>query len=262
MKFPFYKWQGAGNDFVLVEDFGREFSQDHEIIAKACHRQLGIGSDGLMLMQKSEKARLKALFFNSDGYEVSLCGNGLRCFFKHAHQRGFASASEKIETKDALYPCFLNGDEVVITMGQPLIQEWDFSIGGFDHGYFLNTGVPHLVFFVEELENLEVGKIGSSLRHHSYFKPQGTNVNFGKKNREGEIEVRTFERGVEKETLACGTGVVATAFVAKHLFNLKDTIEVRTRSSTCLQVSIDAKRQCTLQGPAELVYTGTYNFSF
>lgn len=256
MRFSFTKWQGAGNDFILIEDWDALFPiEDEKAIADLCHRQKGIGADGLLLMRKSAKAHFQMLYFNADGKEVSMCGNGLRCFFHHAALSSFCEKEAIIETKAGLYPCRLEEERVAIFGKMPKLKLPFFCEELSLEGFSVDSGVPHLVFAVDALEEIPVCILGRKLRFHEAFLPSGTNVNFFTRLEGAKLLLRTYERGVEAETLACGTGAIATAFIGHRFFQMDSTIDVVTRSQEVLTVSF-TEEGYKLLGSQKRVFTG------
>ncbi len=250
----FSKWSGSGNDFILIEDWDETFPSNQPLlIQKLCQRQTGIGADGLLLMSRSRDDGLKMRYFNADGFEVAMCGNGIRCFFRHALSEGYCTSPTVIHTQKSRYLCQEKNNLISVEMGIPEVIEWECL-----EGYWINTGVPHLILPVEDVDLIDVGKEGKKHRFDPKFSPEGVNVNFVSRHQPGFLKIRTFERGVEGETLACGTGVVAAAFVAKKAWGLPSNIQVETRLKTMLSVSIGEDDQCELIGPAEKIFMGSF----
>lgn len=234
MSFVFSKYSGLGNDFIFVDNRVLFFPTNPSFIQTLCDRHDGIGADGLVLLENSEGADAKMRIFNADGQEAEMCGNALRCFYLYLKELGYHKNSFFIETFDRLLKVEKMGDLISCEMGSVTPIQWDipFELEG-RHllGHALNTGVPHVVIPVLDLQHAPVLAWGSSVRNDPRFHPSGTNVNFMIKNSLGEIEVRTYERGVENETWACGTGCAASAIIASKLFNLKAPITVKTASN-------------------------------
>lgn len=218
MKIPFVKMHGAGNDFIVVNDWALTFPlDDRAFMAKICTRRTGIGSDGILLIQPSECADVRMRFINPDGGEASMCGNGARCFARRAFELGFAPETMKIETAAGMVSAEILGEQVRLVMTDPTDWRMGLDAGTTAPVDFVNTGVPHAVLRVENVAEINVAALGRSLRYHSLFAPGGTNVDFVQVLPDRTLQLRTYERGVEAETLACGTGAVATALVAaKH----------------------------------------------
>lgn len=259
MTIPFSKYSGCGNDFILIDNRTGFFSYDRALIQQLCHRRTGVGADGVILLELSSKADFKMRIFNADGSEAEMCGNGIRCLVKFIEERGMRKASYRIETMKTILHTSFKNDSVMVEMGAPTDCRWDVSIATREKLYaiqHLNTGVPHAVLFVEEIEKVDVLGLGKEIRHHSSFTPQGTNVTFAKIENPQTLSVRTFERGVEDETLACGTGATAAALAAGHKFGLKTPLSVRTRSEEVLQIDFPSSDRVTMTGPANLVFRG------
>lgn len=248
----FHKYCGAGNDFILIED--REENFLVEIIPKLCDRKYGIGADGLILIQNSAVADARMRYFNADGSSAKLCGNGLRCVALHLF-----SDLEKllIETDSGVLTVNRRGEKIFTHLGKAVPICWNLPLsllGTVWTGFGMHVGVPHLVFFVPDVEQIDVETVGSAARFHSHFAPEGVNVNFAQKIGKSQLLVRTYERGVEGETLACGTGAAAVAATAQKLWGLNEVIQVITRSGDCLEVEVG--EEICLSGPAYAVFHG------
>jgi diaminopimelate epimerase len=229
-KVQFYKLQASGNDFILIDrrKFDKEAKINYKKFAqKFCARKFGVGADGLLVIESSKKYDFKMRIFNADGSEPEMCGNGARCvaFWANRNLKGLAKVI-KFDTKAGLIEAAVKGKksdskcgEVAIKMVEPQGLRLDLMIrilGRTVKANFINTGVPHTIIFVEGIENIDINKIGREIRFHKRFSPAGTNVNFVEISNDGFIKVRTYERGVEAETLACGTGVTASAIISKY----------------------------------------------
>jgi len=234
----FFKYHGAGNEFVLVNNLDQSIAEEDkkELAIKLCDRKFGIGGDGLLLVESSPHSNVLMRIFNPDGSEPSMCGNGIRCFAKYVYEHGVVEKEVlEIETKSGVKETFLTVEDGVVTyvkvdMGRPLFDMWDIPAKGsgrlINHKITVegldvlvsgvNTGVPHLVIFSDNVDAIDVKKVGSALRYDDMF-PEGTNVNFVEKLGENTFKIRTYERGVEDETLACGTGITASGAVAVTL---------------------------------------------
>lgn len=273
MKSEFYKMNGAGNDFILIDNRSAHLSLSKEHVAKLCHRQRGIGADGLILLENSKTVGADFLwqFYNSDGSLAEMCGNGSRCFAKFIQK--VTDAQEDVVTFQTISGIitaqFIGDTQVKVTLTEPTGLELNATLEWADQTGFvhsLNTGVPHAVYFVEDIEKIPVKNWGNALRFHKHFAPKGTNVNFVEvmKDAQGrplaEIKVRTYERGVEDETLACGTGVTASALLTAKVFGLSSPLAVHTRGGDILKVGFSLKdtqfKDVTLTGPAEFVFKG------
>ncbi|MFA5287701.1 MAG: diaminopimelate epimerase, partial [Candidatus Omnitrophota bacterium] len=216
-KIKFTKMVASGNDFVVVEN--------NELSAKSvCDRKFGIGADGLLVLGKSRSADIKMRIFNADGSEAEMCGNGARCTAFFAVHQLACSKKVSIETKAGIIKAEVNKDIVRIKLTEPKGLNLDIPIkinGRLLRVNFINTGVPHAVIFVSGIDKIDVDNIGRAVRYHKRFSPAGTNVNFVEVLGKDAIRIRTYERGVEGETLACGTGSTAAALV----FALKNSVE-------------------------------------
>lgn len=260
---PFVKYSGCGNDFIVIDNRKRSFCcEDKEAISKLCHRQKGIGADGVLLLGKAEESYTMRIF-NADGSEAAMCGNGLRCLAKFIDNIDQPKDSFTILSPYGKHYIEVKQDRVSATLASPQVCKWNLPIplsDGERSVHFLNTGVPHAVLLVENIEEVEIDKVGKEIRWHRLFSPEGTNATFVELGQEGTLSFRTYERGVEGETLACGTGAIAAALTAAHLKKWKSPIQTITREGSLL--TIDFKIQngvfsdIIMTGPAEEVYHG------
>lgn len=261
----FTKMNGAGNDFVVVDNRDGSLALSLEAIERLCDRHRGVGADGLLAVEPAQSgADFRMRYYNADGGEAEMCGNGARCFARFA-ARCIGGAPEKIsfETPAGLIRATFSGELVTINMSDPhgLRELGDIDIAGLGtcQVHFLNTGVPHAVVFVADVEALDVAVSGASLRRHPAFAPKGANANFAQVLAPGHLVLRTFERGVEGETLACGTGVCATALLHHLATGAPSPVSVRVRGGDTLEVGFehgDGFRNVTLKGPADFVFDG------
>jgi diaminopimelate epimerase len=272
----FTKIEGAGNDFVLIDNRENKYSFSLPTLARIlCHRHFGIGSDGLIVLESSTVADIKMRFLNPDGSEGAMCGNGGRCVAHYAILKQTKS-KVSIEALDFVYNAEGEDNNIKLQMKNPTELKFDlkFSLQNeIISSDFINTGSDHLVVDAENLpvslgnrlEEIDIKTIGRFLRYHKYFHPRGTNVNFIEKVGEREINIRTYERGVEDETLACGTGSVASAIVAALKYSWKPLIKVHTRSGSILTINFqyDSKNisDVSIMGPAKIVFTGKLKYS-
>jgi diaminopimelate epimerase len=261
----FSKWSGAGNDFIMIDNRAGGFPAKRDVIAGMCARRVSIGADGLILLEPSERAAVRMRYFNSDGGEVEMCGNGARCFIGFARQLGISAMPLVFETMERVLSGSTDGDAVTVKMGEVRDTRLDFALdaGGVTYrAHFTNTGVPHVVVFTSELDDVDVATRGRAIRYHEAFQPAGTNADFVRVRDKHTLELRTYERGVEAETLACGTGVVAAAAVAYLVQDVQPPVDVHVRSGDALTVGFrrenDAFVDVTLTGPAVHVYDGVY----
>ena len=265
MNIPFAKMHGAGNDFILVDDRALTFPAGNRAsLAALMARRTGIGAEGLLLVQPSATADLRMRFFNPDGGEADMCGNGARCLARFAHDLGAAPATMRIETAAGPVRAEVLGERVRLHLPAP--KDWrlrrTLTLDGAQIAYhFVNTGVPHAVVEVADLAGTDVARLGAGLRRHADFAPAGTNVNFIACEAPRTVGVRTFERGVEAETLACGTGLTASALIASRLGRVTAPARVLPASGDELEVGFtltpDGARDVTLLGPAVYVFRGS-----
>jgi diaminopimelate epimerase len=261
----FTKMNGAGNDFVMVDNRDGRIALANEQIARLCDRHRGVGADGLLAVEPaSDGGDVRMRYYNADGGEVEMCGNGARCFARYYNRlQGGALRSVRFETPAGIISAEYLGELVRLGMSDPhsLALNLKLDVSGVQLPvHFLNTGVPHAVVFVEDLESVPVLQWGAALRYHAQFQPKGTNANFVQILRPGELAVRTYERGVEGETLACGTGIVACALVHHLLHGAPGPVSVTSRGGDTMQVGFQAAGQAfssvTLTGPADFVFEG------
>jgi diaminopimelate epimerase len=263
----FTKLHGNGNDFILIDEYRDEVVKDKSgFAARYCNRRFGIGADGVLFLGSSEKADIGMRIFNSDGSEAEMCGNGIRCLAKYALDEGYIRENASVETPAGILSLALRvGDKTWITvnMGIPVFEREKIPAKGVGeflnvplHGYnvsSVNTGVPHAVIFVDSFEPLLMA-IAPKIRHDPVF-PKGINVNFVILNSRDEITVHTYERGVEAETLSCGTGSVACVAIAHKLGKTGKKVKVNTEGGE-LRVTL-AGDGAYMEGPAERVFEGT-----
>ena len=262
----FWKLEGAGNDFLGLDGRAGGFKLKRQQIADLCDRRRGVGADGVLVVEKPKVrgADFRMRYYNSDGGEAEMCGNGARCFALLARAvSGRKGNVLRIQTQAGLVTLQIRGQEVQVSMTEPTKLRLGRKLvvaGRKVVVDFLNTGVPHAVLFVRSVRSIDVAKQGRAIRYHSAFAPSGTNVNFVEIGRGNRIHVRTYERGVEGETLACGTGVVASSILSNLRRGLRSPILVTTRGGDHLRVGFSMvngqARKVTLQGLARIVYTG------
>jgi diaminopimelate epimerase len=285
----FTKMNGAGNDFVMIDNRAGDVQLSREQIARICDRHRGVGADGILLIENAKNdADFRMRYYNADGGEAEMCGNGARCFARFAKK--VANAGEKIsfETPAGVIGAQLQGQLVRLTMSDPteLRLNMHLPVDGEDAlVHYINSGVPHVIVPVSRVDMVHVRERGASIRQHEKFSPKGANVNFVEKRDKRKIAIRTYERGVEDETLACGTGVVASALIFATTENVDGPIKVHVRGGSELEVdfdkidngaggsratwtgkpvrvdepggeSINRFRNVTLTGPAEFVFEG------
>lgn len=255
MKITFKKYQGTGNDFIIIDNRNLTFPKnDFDLIQNLCHRHFGIGGDGLMLLESSEKHDFVMIYYNSDGKEGSMCGNGGRCIAAFAHQLGIFEKDCSFEAADGVHYASVVGGTVHLKMSDVKIIE------DHDSHYFLDTGSPHHIKFEETIKDLDVYGLGKAIRYGSPYFQKGANVNFVEIVNAQKIKVRTYERGVENETLSCGTGVTASA-IATYISGKSrhNSITIETLGGN-LNVSFkqenDQFKEIVLTGPATFVFEG------
>jgi diaminopimelate epimerase len=265
MKIPFMKMSGSGNDFILIDH--REPFLDQGLlkafIRSVCRRRSSVGADGLILIERSERADFRWHFYNADGSEAEMCGNGGRCAARFASVKGIAGPSLTFETLAGILSAQVNAKTVKLEMTKPHDLRLDESIPVEGQEVTLsriNTGVPHAVFFPEDIEGVDVIRMGREIRFHPHYAPSGTNVDFVRVDGTSQLSLRTYERGVEDETLACGTGAVASALIAAFKGRVNSPVTIRTRGGEALQVYFDIEgmqvKQAFLEGDVHIIYEG------
>ncbi len=268
MIIPFAKMHGAGNDFILIDDRNNMFPfADLEWLERIAARRTGVGCEGVIAVQESESADFRMRFFNPDGHEVEMCGNGARCVARYAFDRKIAPAHMRIETAAGALEAKMQGHDVKLFMTKPADLAIDRKIRldeqelSYDS---VNTGVPHVVVKVPELEGFDVKDIGAKIRYHEEFSPKGTNANFIAIDGNNEISIRTYERGVEDETLACGTGITAAAIIASISGLVSPPVSVNTAGGDKLVVDFRLQgknvENVTLLGPAVYTFNGELEY--
>ncbi|MCX5892593.1 MAG: diaminopimelate epimerase [Deltaproteobacteria bacterium] len=265
MHIPFYKMHGGGNDFVLIDHRARFIPEAEQpgFARRVCHRRMGIGADGLILLEGSVQANFRWRFYNADGSEPEMCGNGGRCAARFAVMHGIAPENLSFETLAGIIQAEVKGRRVKLALAGAGDLTLNQSIpldAANVQAHFVRVGVPHLVVPVDDLEAAPVTEWGRLLRFHPMFQPAGTNVNFVTFTGPQTLAIRTYERGVEDETLACGTGSVAAALVGACLGKLDSPVAVQTRGGEILNVyfkpQAGACSEVYLEGDASVVYQG------
>ncbi len=253
MNLHFHKYQGTGNDFVVIDNRDNHFDRNNnKLVAQLCNRRFGVGADGLMLLQNHVDYDFEMIYYNADGFEASMCGNGGRCLVQFAHDSGVIGESTTFIAVDGEHEAFIRDGLVHLKM----IPVTDIeSNSAFD---YMNTGSPHYVTFVPDLENFDVYTEGKAIRYNKRFNQVGTNVNFVQQLGEDSLRVRTYERGVEDETLSCGTGVTACALSAS-IKGYESPIQIKVQGGQ-LAVSFEKNTKgfdnIFLIGPAVKVFEG------
>jgi diaminopimelate epimerase len=265
MLLEFTKMSGAGNDFILFDNRDGKIGLSTEQIVRLCHRQFGIGADGIMGLVPcaSGKAEWSWQFFNSDGSAAEMCGNGARCFGRFTQRLTGATGDLTFETIAGVIKASFDGDRVTVNLTAPQglrLNETVALAQGPTPIHSLNTGVPHAIVYVDDADKAMVSTMGAEVRYHEHFKPRGTNVNFVQVKGPNFIRVRTYERGVEGETLACGTGVTAAALISAKLKGFQSPVKVQVQGGDLLGVSFTETNgefgDVKLSGPATFVFEG------
>jgi diaminopimelate epimerase len=264
-RIAFAKMSGSGNDFILIDHRAGGLNESvlGRFIAGVCRRRLSVGADGVILIESSPTADFRWRFFNADASSAEMCGNGARCAARFAYLQGICGSEVRFETAAGLVHAQVHGMRVRVRMTEPFGLRLEMPIAvsaGTLTVSHVNTGVPHVVVAMEEIEKVDLESLGREIRFHPQFAPEGANVDFIRPDPGGGIAIRTYERGVEGETLACGTGAVAGALVAACRFGMPSPLPVRTRSGEILTVwfrHADGFFQDVHQeGDARLIYTG------
>lgn len=269
MQLEFWKLEGTGNDFIAFNTFRQRIPlAKRPAMARAlCRRHRAIGADGLIFLDPSRKHHFKMRYYNADGSEAGICGNGARSAALLAHHLALAPRNITFETPAGLYRAQVKNNSVLLTMS-PIksIQLNIFVRSRVFNGivHFIDIGVPHIVIIADDIEDLDVVTTGRALRHHRRFQPQGTNVNFITVRDKHNINIRTYERGVEDETLACGTGSTSSAVAATLNHLTSSPVAVYTRGADTLTVRFKVKNhsieQLQLEGKARIVFTGKLQY--
>ena len=260
----FSKMSGSGNDFIVIDN--RSCSIDDinlsQFITSVCRRKMSVGADGLILIEPSDKADFRWRFYNSDGSRAEMCGNGARCAARFAYVNGITGENMTFETDAGIVSGQVNADRAKVKMPDPTDLRLDYSIElarGALPVSSINTGVPHVVIMQDGIEEIDVFGLGREIRNHEAFAPAGTNVNFICQQGAGRLAIRTYERGVEDETLACGTGSIASALVASVKLNWTSPIHLVTRSQESLTIHFAEDNgnfsNVYLEGDARIIYT-------
>lgn len=266
MNIPFYKMHGAANDFIVVDDRALSFpTHDTAWLAGLMRRNTGIGSEGILLIQPAtaEGADFRMRFFNPDGGEVDMCGNGARCIARLAHELGVAPATMTMQTAAGLVAAEVQDAQVRLTLTPPRDWQLNQSLEYLDRPltyHFVNSGVPHVVIRMDRIADVDLNQLGPAIRYHPAFAPGGTNVNVIEITGPQQLRLRTYERGVEAETPACGTGMVACALIAGRTGACTAPVTVTTVGGFELKVGFhltdSGATDVTLTGPAEHVFEG------
>jgi diaminopimelate epimerase len=269
-RIPFFKYSATGNDFILIDNRAQRFTgAEKNLFFDLCARKTGIGADGILLIEppRHENCSFTMRYFNRDGCESEMCGNGARASAYHAKTINRVAPSMKFEVNGDVYHAEVVHDRVRLRMQEP--RDLRLQVGALQtlgvpapaeltEGGYVNTGVPHLVLFVEAVAQIDVENLGRALRHHRAFAPAGTNVNFIEIVDGSHVSIRTYERGVEEETLACGTGAVASALIAQRAQRVNFPVHLSTRGGE-LVVSREAdSNRLLLEGQVKQIFTGEF----
>jgi len=260
----FSKMSGSGNDFIIIDN--RRHIMDgidlSKFITAVCRRKISVGADGLILIEPSDKADFRWRFFNSDGSRAEMCGNGARCAARFAYVNGIAGENLTFETDAGIVSGQINADRIKVKMPDPKDLRLDYSIELADGPLTvssINTGVPHVVIMHDDVEKVDVFGVGREIRRHEVYAPAGTNVNFICQQGPGKLAIRTYERGVEDETLACGTGSIASALISAVKLGWTSPINLVTRSQESLTIHFAQNSgifdDVYLEGDTRIIYT-------
>lgn len=273
----FLKMSGAGNDFVVIDNRRGTVTEPARFARVVCDRRSGVGADGLLLLENSKRSDFQMKYYNADGSYGGMCGNGGRCISRFAYLKKIVASEEiKFEALDHVYRAQLIKDKVKLTMKNPsdIRLNQMLPMDGLNViSHYIDTGSPHCVIFLDEnkdirgtLRDLDVYGIGKKIRHHKSFSPKGTNVNFVERVDSTMIRIRTYERGVEAETLACGTGSVASAILANQIGGVRAPVVVQTQSGESLQVDFQNRgmsvyEEVSLLGSAHVTFAGAIRYN-
>ena len=256
MKITFYKYHGTGNDFVIMDNYHQSIPPlSTQQVKHICDRHFGIGADGLMLLSKKEGYDFEMIYYNADGNQSSMCGNGGRCLVKFAYHQGIHKSKYHFIATDGPHEAEIDSDGTVSLKMQDV-----HSVETHSNYFLVNTGSPHFVKLTDDVHHIDVFTTGREIRNSAAFAKEGINVNFVEQLDEDSIYVRTYERGVENETLSCGTGVTAAAIVSAHNDNGFNTVEVKTPGGKLSvefdKISDQQFENIWLKGPAAFVFKG------
>lgn len=264
-KINFLKLSGSGNDFIIIDNRKNIIEENNlpEFIKKVCRRKMSVGADGLILIEDTETADFKWRFYNSDGSSAEMCGNGARCAARFALLNNIAGKKMVFETIAGRVTAIINHETVKIGMPDPFDVRIGYALALSDGPLKLssiNTGVPHVVVIKDSIDDIDIVKTGKEIRYHKDYAPAGTNVNFVVRLDMDLIGIRTYERGVEDETLACGTGSIATALVMAGIQRMESPVKVKTKSDNILVIhfkkTADKFTDIFLEGDARVIYKG------
>ena len=264
-KINFFKMSGSGNDFIVIDNRKGVVEKKNlkTFISKICRRRMSVGADGIILLENADRADFKWRFYNADGSRAEMCGNGARCVSRFAWLNRIADSRMSFETDAGIIDAEVADDQVTIKIPGPtglkLNDSLEMNTGPISISR-INTGVPHVVVEVDDIEKAQVVEVGRQIRYHEAFAPEGTNVNFVSYDKDGNLTVRTYERGVEDETLACGTGAIAGAVIMACKSKSPSPVKVKTRSGGFLMIHFKVEEDhffdVSLQGDARIIYRG------
>ncbi len=263
--FEFWKMSGSGNDFILIDNRGGRIASESmpRVVMRVCRRRESVGADGMIFVQSSNTYDFSWRFFNADGGEAEMCGNGARCVARFAHLNGIAGPEMTFETLAGRIAAEVRGRVVKVRMPRPSKVQLDLDLPSADawrSADFINTGVPHAVMRVDDLEHCPVVELGRMVRNHPLFAPSGANANFVRMTGPDALDIRTYERGVEDETLACGTGSIAAALVSAERGLVSSPTRVTTRGGEQQLVHFEKKdeevSEVWLEGQTSIIYRG------
>ena len=264
-KLTFFKMSGSGNDFILIDNRNNVVDESGltSFINNVCRRKMSVGADGLILIENSDSADFKWRYYNSDGGRAEMCGNGARCAARFAYLNKIAGPDMSFVTDAGIVHAQVTGDKVKVKMMDPSDFKQDYTIELKNGPLTLssvNTGVPHVVITMDSIDDIDVAGTGREVRLHQRFAPAGTNVNFITRVKKGIFSIRTYERGVEDETLACGTGSVASALVTASKDKVNSPLNIITRSGGVLTIHFKEDNgrfyDIYLEGDARIIYKG------
>lgn len=255
IELSFSKYEGAGNDFIVIDDRASFFPvRDAALIQRLCDRRFGIGADGILLLQSDAHADARMRIFNNDGSEAEGCGNGVRCLVRFLEDLGVSRALYRIAVGDKILCADLQDGLIRVEMGA--VSGWDSHRIDGQEIHFVDSGVPHAVWFVPDVKEIALHEVGPLLRRHPIFGPRGANVNVAAIGKDKCVRVRTFERGVEGETLACGTGATAVALIGAKLYGWDSPVRIRYAGGD-LDIHFDGSfNRIWMAGPARKVFDG------
>lgn len=264
MKASFQKYSATGNDFILIDDRSLTFpAADFDFIRQLCARKTGVGADGLILLQAGDQSDFRMRYFNADGHESEMCGNGCRSIMDFAHDLGIIADTATFESMHSIHQGQIAGNRVRVRLNKPenlSLAVPELDIQGLEYGGYVEIGVPHCVLFCEDPNLVDVSGIGPAIAHHNAF-ARGTNVNFVAIDSDNELSIRTYERGVEAETLACGTGAGASSYISAQLDRVKaGTVRVNAPGGL-LQIEQELETgEIWLSGNIERIFHGEIEF--